>query len=91
VNWEGFINRKLSIDIELPALKNYDSDFSQQDVFADENTPASDLPAVSITADDGQAVAVKPPFSMRMINSILILIIGSLILLFFAVVLRARK
>jgi hypothetical protein len=91
VNWEGFINRKLSIDIELPALKNYDSDFSQQDVFADENTPASDLPAVSITADDVQAVAVKPPFSMRMINSILILIIGSLILLFFAVVLRARK
>lgn len=88
VNWDGFTDRKLSIDEELPALRDYSDNFSLDDIFPSENLSAPDSAS---TADKEQTVAAKPPFSMRIINIILISIIGSLILLSLAIALRSRK
>jgi hypothetical protein len=88
VNWEEFAKGKLSVDEALPALREYSSNINMDDVFPSESLPATDL---SVTARKDEAVAVKPPFPVRIINIILISIIGTLILLFLAVVLRSRK
>lgn len=89
VNWNGVASGKLSVDKEFPPLKTYSDKFSLEDVFPDENQPVSDSALTPASSD--RATVSKPPVSMKIINFILVAIIGILILLFFAVVLRARK
>ena len=91
VNWEEFAKEKLSVDEALPALREYSSNFNLDDVFPSENLSAPDLKAKPITAEKDNSVTVKPPIQMRVINIILISIIGTLILLFLAIVIRTRK
>lgn len=89
VGWDAFADGKLSIDKEFPALKTYSDNFSVEDVFPAEKQTVTDSALTPASSD--RATVSKPPFSMKIINLILVLIIGTLILLFFAVVLRARK
>ena len=91
VNWDGFASGKLSVDEELPALREYSGNFSLDGVFPSENLPAPDSELRSLTADEEQAVSAKPPFPMTIINIVLISVIGTLIALFFVVVMRSRK
>jgi hypothetical protein len=91
VNWDAFAGGKPVIDEELPALRDYSDKFSLDDVFPTENPPSPDLVSAAATVDKGQAPVAKTPFSMKIINLILISIIAALVLLFFAVVLRSRR
>ncbi len=91
VDWDEFAKGKLLVDEALPALREYSSNFNLDDVFPSEALPASDLKAKPIGAEKDKIVTVKPPFQMKVINIILISIIGTLILLFLAVVLRSKK
>jgi hypothetical protein len=87
VNWDGFENGKFSVDKDLPALRNFNDKLIFDDVFPYENPTATK----SLSADKEQNLTARPPFSMRVINIVLISIIGLLVVLFFVVVLRSRK
>lgn len=91
VNWDAFADGKLSVDVELPALRTYSDNFSLEDVFPVENSPVPDSALVSAAAVKEQEAAARPPVPMMIINIILVSVIGSLIFLFVVVVLRARK
>lgn len=91
VNWDGFAGNKLSVDGELPALRDFSGNFSMDDVFPGENLPASDLESRSLTTGGGHVVSARPPFPMKIINIFLVSVIGTLILLFWVIITRSGK
>jgi hypothetical protein len=91
VNWDAFASGKLSIDKELPALRNFNDKFVLDDVFPGENRVVPDMKSGAGSADNEKTASVRTPFPMRIINIVLVSVIGLLVVLFFAVVLRSRK